>query len=74
MKLYCPICRRKVEVKNPTERIVPINHGQRKLMEGMDAKGHKVAQFVSMKPQVAKPTRKRKAKKRSSMSYFPSWS
>lgn len=73
MKLYCPICRRKVEVKNPSERIVTINHGQRKMMEGMDAKGHKVAQFVSMKPQVAKPVRK-KTKRRSSMSYFPSWS
>jgi hypothetical protein len=69
MKLYCPICRRKVEVKNPSERIVTINHGTRKMVEGVDAKGHKVAGFVSMNPVPVKPKRK-KAVRRKDPRYF----
>jgi hypothetical protein len=67
VKIYCPLCRRKVEVKNPSERIVPINHGTRKMVEGIDAKGHKVAGFVSMAviaPPVAKPFAVRKLKRK----------
>jgi hypothetical protein len=63
MKLYCPLCKRKVEVKDATERIVTVNHGQRKMMEGTDAKGHNVAQFVSMNPEPIKPVVRRKKRK-----------
>jgi hypothetical protein len=61
MKLYCPLCKRKVEVTNVSERMVLVNHGYRKLAEGTDAKGHKVAQFVSANPA---PIVKKKKKKR----------
>jgi hypothetical protein len=64
MKIWCNLCKRKVEVSNFTERIVPINHGSRKLVEGTDSKGHRVAQFVSMKvTPVAKKTVVRKKRK-----------
>jgi len=67
MKLYCPICRRKVEVANVSERTVFINHGTRKMAEGMDAKGHKVAQFISANP---KPAPKKKRSKRGYSPYM----
>jgi hypothetical protein len=72
MKIYCPLCRRKVDVKNPSERIVPINHGTRKMVEGIDAKGHKVAGFVSMNP--PPPVKRKKVnKRRDTGHYFPNW-
>jgi hypothetical protein len=66
MKIWCNLCKRKVEVSNFTERIVPINHGSRKLVEGTDSKGHRVAQFVSMKvtPTTSRPVRKKRKVRR----------
>jgi hypothetical protein len=64
MKIWCALCRKKVEVSNFTERVVPINHGSRKMVEGIDSKGHRVAQFVSMNPAVVAKSVKRKPKKR----------
>jgi hypothetical protein len=47
-----------MDIKNPSERIVTINHGTRKMVEGIDAKGHKVAGFVSMTVIAPPPTMK----------------
>jgi hypothetical protein len=73
MKIHCPLCGRKVEVKTITsERVVPTNKGPRKMVEGIDAKGHKVAGFVSMNP--PPPVKRKKAKKRRDTGhYFPNW-
>ena len=58
MKLWCPLCRRKVEVNNAQTRTVLVNHGSRMLAEGTDSKGHKVAQYVSANPAKSAPVRK----------------
>ena len=63
MLIWCPLCRRKVEVNNFTERIVTVNHGSRKLVEGKDSKGHSVSTYASMKPQPTTPVRKIRRKK-----------
>jgi hypothetical protein len=67
-----------MDVKNPIERIVTTNKGSRKMVEGIDAKGHKVAGFVSMavaapKPMtstVRKPKRKVRNKKFNPLYYM----
>jgi len=64
MKLYCPLCKKKVEVKDYTERIVQVNHGQRRMVEGKDSKGHNVAQFISMNPKPEPIRRKRKKREK----------
>ena len=72
MKIWCNLCRRKVEATNIVERIVPVNHGSRKLVEGTDSKGHKVATYVSMKaptPSAVKRTIKRKKRSINANSY-----
>jgi hypothetical protein len=63
MKLWCPLCKRKVEVKNVSERMVLINHGSRKMAEGIDMKGHRVAQFIPTNPTIV-PAKKVHRKKR----------
>jgi len=79
MMIYCPKNGKKVEVRNFTERIVTINHGQRKLVEGVcPTHGTKVAMYVPMNtsmPSSSAPKRvihKRKArsKKYNSLYYM----
>jgi hypothetical protein len=57
MLLWCPLCRKKVEVSNAVTRQVLVNHGSRMLAEGTDSKGHKVAQYVSANPSKVAPKR-----------------
>jgi hypothetical protein len=72
LKIWCPLCRKKVEVTNFTERIVPVNHGSRKQVEGTDSKGHRVSTFASMKVTpvsvskkvVSRPVRKKRKVRR----------
>ena len=58
MLLWCPLCRKKVEVSNAKTRQVLVNHGSRMLAEGTDSKGHRVAQYVSANPAKSAPIRK----------------
>jgi hypothetical protein len=66
MRIYCPLHHSKVEVKDFTTRIVTVNHGQRKMVEGI-CPTHKthVAMYVPMNPPPPAPKKKRKKPYRS---------
>jgi len=72
MKIYCPLCHKKVEVENPVIRDIQANYGTRKMAEGMCPKHHKpVATFISSNPQPEKKVAKKR--KTSKGSQYSTW-